>query len=293
MRRTLAVIVAMLLLTPEASAQVAVGQLARIAPTQTEMEALASLDTSYLLASYMTQLAAAGSAPSQADIDEAARQYFTNGAAVASVPSSGPGAAYFTDGAAVTGVPSIGPGAAYFHNGAGVMAYYAAPPVPPAPETTGEAVAPSVGSKSPEEHAGAQRVTASADEAAPMDVPAAQPEPTSEVRSTGGTPTGLTCSPVEIETAMAIARQYATAATSPLSAVPRGPATASTPILPVERAPTVATEPAPNCPPGLPPGPPEPTFLSRTAMLVSGAFLGGLAAALWRRSRPLREAQRC
>jgi hypothetical protein len=282
----------MLLLAPEASAQVAVGQFARIAPTPTEMEALASFDTSYVLASYMTQLAAAGSKPSRADIDEAVRQYFTNGAAVASVPSSGAGAAYFTNGAAVTGVPSSGPGAAYFHNGAEVMSYYAAPQVPPAPETTGEAVAPSVGSESPEEHAGAQRTTASTEKAAPMEVPAVQPEPTSEVQGAGGTATELTCSPVEIKTAMAIARQYAMAATPPLSAVPRAPATASTPILPVERTPTVATEPAPNCSHGLPPGPQGPPFLSRIAMVASGAFLGGLAVALWMRPRTLREAQR-
>src|ERR1700722_10847689 len=63
--------------------------------------AQATFDTSYLLALYMMQLQGAGTPPTQADIDEAARQYFTNGAVVTAVPTSGPGAAYYRDGASV------------------------------------------------------------------------------------------------------------------------------------------------------------------------------------------------
>jgi hypothetical protein len=70
------------LLSPDASAQVAAGQSSRLDPMQVEIAAQATYDTSYRLALCMTQLAAAGNAPSPADIEEAAHQYFTNGAAV-------------------------------------------------------------------------------------------------------------------------------------------------------------------------------------------------------------------
>ncbi|HEY4011916.1 MAG TPA: hypothetical protein VGM06_01150 [Polyangiaceae bacterium] len=84
--------------------------------------------------------APAGRAPTQAEIDEAVHQYFTNGAAVMSVPSSGPAADYFRNGASVTSVPTSGPGAAYFQNGAEVTAYRDPEESPimeaPAPPTT-------------------------------------------------------------------------------------------------------------------------------------------------------------
>jgi hypothetical protein len=282
MRRALAAIVLVLLLAPEASAQVSAGQPARIVPVQAEIAAQATFDTSYLLALYMTQLAAAGTAPSQTDIDEAARQYFTNGAAMTSVPSSGPGAAYFQNGAAVTGVANSGPGAAYFHNGAEVMAYYPAPQVTPAPVATGEAGAGLVGSESYEQDAGVQRATASTEDAAPMGAAAVQPAPTSEVRA--GASMWPTCSPLEIEAAMAIASQFSTAASRP-SATSCTPSIASTSVAPpAETAPTSAVAPAPNCPPG-------PSALSRIAPALAGAFFGGLGIALWLRPRPLRVAQ--
>src|SRR6202035_537570 len=87
MRRTLPAIVVVLLFAPDAWAQpVAAEPPARTTPTQSELAAQASFDTSYVLALYMAQLAAAAAPPSQADIDEAAWQYFTNGAAVTGVP---------------------------------------------------------------------------------------------------------------------------------------------------------------------------------------------------------------
>ena len=146
MRRALSATVLVLLLAPDAAAQpVAAEQPARAVPMQAEIAAQAAFDTGYLLALYMTQLAAAGAPPSQADIDEAARQFLTNGAAVTGVPSTGPGAEYFRNGATVTGVPSSGPGAAYFHDGADVMAY-PTPRVIPAPGATNQAGAGSVAS---------------------------------------------------------------------------------------------------------------------------------------------------
>src|ERR1700722_6552937 len=118
MRRTLTAIALVLFLAPDAFAQsVAAEQPAPTMPTQAGMAVQASFDTSYLLALYMTQLAAAGAPPSQADIDAAARQYLTNGAAVTGVPGTGPDAEYFRNGAAVTAVPNSGPGAPYFHDG--------------------------------------------------------------------------------------------------------------------------------------------------------------------------------
>ena len=197
MPRALAAILLVLLLAPEASAQVTSGQTAGMAPVQAEVAAQASFDTSYLLALYMAKLAAAGKAPSQADVDEAARQYFTNGAAATSVPSSGPNAAYFQNGAAVTALPSSGPSAAYFHNGAEVMAYYPAPPAAPAPVATGEASAGLIGSELND--AGIPRPVASTEDAAPTGTATLQPAPTPEVPAGASTAPGLTCAPGEIE----------------------------------------------------------------------------------------------
>src|ERR1019366_10121808 len=65
MRRALAATVLVTLLAPQAFAQTAAGQAVRTVPTQPEIAAQATFDTSYLLALYMVQLAAAGAAPPQ------------------------------------------------------------------------------------------------------------------------------------------------------------------------------------------------------------------------------------
>ncbi len=291
MRRILVVSVLLVLVAPEASAQVAGGQPGRMGPTPVELGAQASFDTSYLIALYMTQLAAAGAAPTRADIDEAARQYLTNGAAATGVPASGPGAAYFTNGAAVTGVPPSGPGAAYFNNGAAVMAY--SPPwVPAAPEATAEVRATRVGIESLAEDAGAARPSASTEQAVPTAVASAQPRAPSEAQA-ASTETGLTCSPQEIEAAMAIARQFAMVSSSPPPATSWMPATASPAVAsPAAMAPKCAPEAAPECPAQMASSAPRgPSFLSRITVALSGAFLGALAVALWLRPRPIRTAR--
>jgi hypothetical protein len=113
MRRLLAAMVLVLLFAPRAWAQPRYLQpQAQPAPAGTLTQAQAGYDTATLLALYMSQLASSGRAPSQSDISEAARQYFTNGAAVSTVPTSGPGAAYFQNGAAAmsygaTPVPTV------------------------------------------------------------------------------------------------------------------------------------------------------------------------------------------
>jgi hypothetical protein len=289
MRGTISVIALVLVLAPDASAQpVVAGPSARMVPMDAEIAAQASFDTSYLLALYMTQLAAAGAPPSQADIDEAARQYLTNGAAVAGVPSSGPGAEYFRNGSAVAGVPSSGPGAAYFHDGAAVMAY----PTPrgsPAPIAVDQAGRAAVPSESYEEDAGTPQTVANAEQR-PETMPSeAPPAPVSRVEA-GPETMGPPCSPLEIEAAIAIASQFATAAASPRPAATCSSSTVSTPVpLPVETAETVEAAPArlaettARCPAG-------PSILARIATALVGAILGGLAVAFWSRPRPLREA---
>ena len=285
MRRVLSAIVLLLLLAPDASAQpIAAEQRVRTVPMEAESAAQASFDTSYLLALYMTQLAAAGAAPSQADIDEAARQYLTNGAAVTGVPSTGPGAEYFRNGATVTGVPSSGPGAAYFHDGADVMAY-PTPRVTPAQGATNQAVPGAVASVSYEENAGTSQAVANTGEGPETRLSEVQATPVSEVEA-GPKTTGLTCSPLEIEAAIAIASQFATAAAPPTPAASCSPSTASNPVetaKAVEGAPARAAEAAPRCPAG-------PSLLARIATALAGAILGGLAVALWSRPRPLRVA---
>jgi hypothetical protein len=283
MRRFLAAIL-FLLLAPAASEQLAAGQ-ARMAPTQAEIAAQASFDTSYLLWVYMTQLAAAGAAPTQADIDKATQQYFTNGAEVTGVPTSGPGAAYFQKGAEVTA--------------------YSAWQGTAAPEAEGEGGSiSSLGGKSSEQEAGRQAAdagrqgntmatTETTEEAMPIGAAASHPAVTLEVPSEASlassaelppTGTGLTCSPREIEAAMAIARQFATvpaplpSATS--SARPIGsiavPSPGSTPsIIAARPMPICPSEPARNSFQG-------PSLSSRIAFALSGAFLGGFAVALLR-----------
>jgi hypothetical protein len=263
-----------LVLAPEASAQVAAGPIARIGPMQAEIAAQASFDTSYLLELYMTQLAAEGAAPTQAEIDEATRQYFTNGAAVTSVPSDGPGAAYFTEGAAVTGVPTKGPSADYFHNGAEVMAYYPTPKLTGAPgasgSTTASPMAASVEPAPPETQ-----------EAASIGIPVAPPEPVSEVQAGTGKAGRLTCSPAEIEMALAIGREYATASAPTSCVPPTRPSEPSSafPFRGAAPAPTVVANPALSCATG---PAPLPVLFSRVVAALCGALLGGLAVVLWR-----------
>jgi hypothetical protein len=271
--RTLLAIVLVLILAPEASAQpVAAEQPARTVPIQAEIAAQASFDTSYLLALYMMQLAAAGAPPSQADIDEAVRQYLTRGAAVTGVPSAGPGAAYFRNGAAVTGVPSSGPGADYFHDGARVMAY-PTPRVTQAQSATSPAGADSLASEPSEQDAGASQEAAAA---------------TGEGAQTRASEVQPGCSPLELEAAIAIAGQFATGAAPAASGAVYLPSAASNQILlPLEMAKAVETVrarmagPAPRCPEC-------PSLLARIAPALAGAVLGGLLVALWSRPRPLR-----
>jgi hypothetical protein len=246
------------LLAPEASAQMLPGQPVRTVPTQPEIAAQATFDTSYLLALYMAQLANAGTPPSQADIDEAARQYFTNGAAAVSVPTSGPGAAYF-------------------RNGAEVMAYPTAPAAP-APATTVETSA--AGGESYEEDAGV--APANAESAAPAGITPAQSAPAPEVVVGPYAATGLTCPPGEIEAALAIATQFATTVAPAPPAASCPPSGASTFVPPrIEPSPATAVEPAPSCPTG-------PSVASRIAPALGGALLGALAVVLWSRPRPVR-----
>ena len=276
MRRLLAALVLVLLLAPEAWAQTG-GEHERTLPTQAEIAAQASLPTSYLLSLYMMQLASAGTPPSQSDIDDATRQYFTNGAAMTSVPTGGPGADYFRNGAAVTGVPSSGPGAAYFQNGAKVLAYYP-PPVAPVEKPAGEVVAGPVASASAApaipavEDAGVQSppaATEAASAVAPMPWPSAW-----------GCPTCAT--PEQIEAALANASRRETspppaqtANAEPAPAPSTGVSPATEPVSPS------ATGPAVNCPSG-------PSPLSRIGTVLGGALLGGLVVVLWSRPRSLR-----
>ena len=268
--------VAALLFAPEASAQVAAGPPAGVGSSRAETAAQASFDTSYLLALYMTQLATAGAAPSRADIDEAARRYFTNGATVTSVPSSGPGAAYFQNGAAVTGVPSSGPGAAYFHNGAEVMAYRA--PVAPPP----------VASEPPEVDAGLHRAIASPERAAAAGAEVAQSAAIAEAPGGARAAVGLTCSPREIEAAIAIASQFARAEapSPPAASCAPSAAAAAIPVLapPAETVPTLPAEPARRCVPA------PSSLVSRLVAAFGGALVGGLVVALWSRPRSHRMA---
>lgn len=284
MRRVIAAIAVCLALTvaPGASAQPA-----RAAPTPAEIAGQATFGTSALLARYMAQLAAAGTPPSQADIDEATRQYLTNGAAVTSVPNSGPGAAYFHNGAAVTGVPSSGPGAAYFQNGAAVLAYQA-PRSAPGPEAReapaggsypGSAVRPSAAPTQP---------------GAPTAAATVQPAPASTISvEPNRVVTVQTCPPGEIEAAIAFGRQFAAVNATPTSASTRmsSPATTSEPppaaASPVEPAPTSET--TAGTAPGHPPGP---SVLSGVALAAGGALFGGLVVALWSLPRKLRAARR-
>jgi hypothetical protein len=172
-----------------------------VTPAYGSPAAQSASETSYLLTLCMVQLASQGAPPSQADIDRAANDYFTNGAAVVAVPASGIGGTYFQNGSEVLGVPSSGPVAEYFRNGASTTAYpspafgaYGAPAGPP------DAGAPEARTTQPAAQ-GAPAEGAEPDAGVP---PPPEAQPTAR-------PSGLTCSPSEIEAAMAIAREYAVA----------------------------------------------------------------------------------
>ena len=259
MRSLFAAVVLVVVLAPEAAAQMSYGQTARTAPVPPEVAAQATFDTSYLLALYMTQLAAAGSPPSPADIDKAARQYFTNGAAV-------------------VGVPTTGPGAAYFRNGAEVMAY----PTPRAAPATATPV------PAPAGYVRTEPLEVDAGVAAPAGTPGVVGSaPTPELPAPANEARGPTCPPSEIAAAMAFASQFASAE-APRTA-PACPPPSASPT-PIPAPPTVApaaesaVEATPLCPAG-------PSVLSRIAPPLGGVLFGGLAVVLWSRPRLARAAR--
>jgi hypothetical protein len=257
MRRLLAAMVLLLLLAPKAWAQGYMRQPVQPAPTRGQNATQASYDTATLLALYMSQLANSGRAPEQSDIDEAARQYFTNGAAVSTVPTSGPGAAYF-------------------QNGASVMSYGGAP------AATVPAPAPPVQPAA---------VNASATAPAPQPVPLPVPVP---VNVPDDTATSTTPAPdTQAATSNAppppgVTEAQAANPTSVAATAPQPPAAAAvqplyqTIVLSTAPAPAAEPESAPQCAPG-------PSLLSRLAPAFGGLVFGGLAVALWTRPRMLRD----
>jgi hypothetical protein len=270
MRRFLAALVAVLLLAPQASAQTAATPHPAPLPPPPAIAAqvgAASVETSYLLALYMAELANAGTPPSQSDIDEATRQYLTNGAAVTGVPGSGPASAYFQNGAAVMGIPSSGPGAAYFHNGAEVLAYpspRAAGTVAPATQPGGETGPTAVGIMPAPEDAGALDAAEEAETGlTPVQV----------------LPVGSGISPVPTAPAESPPNPATTAPSPAPSPAPScAPCIASSPEV-VRVTSALPAEPAPTCPPG-------PSQLTRLATALGGVLFGGLAVVLWTRPRP-------
>ena len=286
MRALLAAMALVLLLAPRAWAQTAARMPPRAASMPAESTAQGSFTTSYLLELYLNQLASAGTPPSQADIDEATRQYFTNGAAATGVPASGPNAAYFHDGAAVTGAPSSGPGSAYFHNGAAVLAY--GRPVATASSKAGRTDAAPPASASRATTAGAPSAPAGS-----ALTSAAAAAPTTGARPGASLAAGPACATIDdMEAAMAITSAFegtaeGAAASPAATSCPPGAAPPPAPRCP----PTSAVAPAPT-PPSVPPAPEGRSLPSRIAAALGGALLGGLAVALWTRPRQLRVARR-
>lgn len=288
MRRAVPPLAIVLLLGREAGAQGITSQASRLASSQAEVAAQSTFDTSYLLAHYMTELAASGRVLSQADIDEASRQYFTNGAEATGVPTSGPRAAYFKNGAEATGVPTSGPGADYFKNGAEVMAYRSAPIAPP-PETVAQpSRVPAAAVSAPEPDSGA-----SEDAAGPAGAAGEGREPAGAVPVVQGPPpeaapgassaATAACPPSELQAAIAIANQFAGAAAPPTETVACAPTPAAESTQPV--APSRLAQPAPECQS-------RPSLWARVIPALGGAFLGGLAVALWSLPRAVRGGQR-
>jgi hypothetical protein len=267
MRRLLPAMALLLILAPAASAQMAPPPQPPPVPIPAQIGAQAGVETSYLLALYMTALANAGRAPTPSDIDEATRQYLTNGAAVTGVPGSGPGSAYFQNGAGVTAVPGSGAAAAYFQNGASVLAYPSSTAVPAAPAAPTAMVNVDAGpgaviSAPVAVDAGAPESTDDATS------PAAAPVPSAAV-SAGWTPPAVS--------AELPAETSATYATTP-------PAAPSCPqCTPTPQAPAIISIAQPEASLACPPGP---SPLERLATGLGGALVGGLAVVLWTRPRP-------
>jgi hypothetical protein len=252
MRRILAAMVLVLLLAPRAWAQGYLRPQVQSAPAPAPIAGQASYDNAALLALYMSQLASAGRAPNQNDIDEAARQYLTNGAAVSTVPTSGPGAAYF-------------------QNGAAVMSYGAAPVPPvPAPTATVEPAAANAPTGAPAE----------APEPVPVPIPAPVTAP--EDNTTSDTVAASKASGVTETQAPNPPSQAA--ATAPAGATNSYPPAPAQPLYQTILVSTpLASEPGPGdrCPPA-------PSLASRIAPAFGGLFFGGLAVALWSRPRMIR-----
>ena len=253
MRRILPAIAFVLLLAPAgAFAQGYLRQPASGPPTaQNAVANQAGVDTAALLTLYMRQLASTGQPPSQSDIDEATRQYFTNGAAVSTVPTSGPGATYF-------------------QNGAAVMSYGTSPsPTPTAVAPTGT-VQPAA-------------VPAQAPPVLPVPVPQPVPvsPPTETPTAAEAEPTGATTT---ANNSAGVAETQAANPTSPPAAAPVINISAPAPVQPLVQTiivPGPEPEPVLQCPP-------PPSFLSRIAPALAGLLFGGFAVALWSRPRMIR-----
>lgn len=261
MRRLTAAVVLVLLSTRPAWAQAPPTRPPPpVPPAAVELNAQSSIDAAYLLAQYMAALASAGMPPSPSDIDEATRQYLTNGAAVTSAPTQGPGAAYFHNGAEVTGAPASGPGADYFHNGSQVLAYYPAPRPTPA-ATAQPAVEAELDAGMAANAAEDAGVPGAPEEAA---APVA-PTPTETAPTPASTSSVPVSPPVERPAVQS-------------EAMPAPPlASSSCPPCAVATA-TEAPAAAPQCPEGT-------SKLARVATALGGALCGGLAVVLWTRPR--------
>ncbi len=253
MRRILAAMAFALLLAPaDAFAQGYLRPPASGPPApQNAVANQAGVDTAALLTLYMRQLASTGQAPSQSDIDEATRQYFTNGAAVSTVPTSGPGATYF-------------------QNGAAVMSYGGSPsPTPTAVSPTGTVQPAAVAAQVPPV----------------VPVPVPQPVPVSPPAEA---PTAAEAEPTAATTtannAAGVTEAQAANPTSPPAAAPVINISAPAPVQPLVQTiivPGAEPEPVLQCPA-------PPSFLSRIAPALAGLLFGGFAVALWSRPRMIR-----
>jgi hypothetical protein len=286
MLRAIAAILAFGLIASNAWAQTRPAPGAISSSEAAELAAQASLSTSYLLALYMEQLAAAGTPPTQADIDAAAHAYFTNGAAATGVPATGPGAAYFHDGAGVTAAPSSGPGAQWFHQGASALAYPAPATVPPSPSpsppSAAQASVPADAGLDAGEDGRGEEADAGQDASiSPASTPPL-PSETAAMPHVPATPTvaastsSLTCSPEELETALAIGKKYALAAAPAGSAHPGGDAGAA----PAPASSAGGGSASPTCTAG-------PPAWIRIGTLVVGGALAVVGAIAWLRASAL------
>ena len=258
MRRLLAAMVLVLLLAalaPKAGAQGYLRQQVQPAITPAQTAAQATYDNATMLALYMSQLASSGRAPNQSDINEAARQYFTNGAAVSTVPTSGPGAAYF-------------------QNGAAAVTYGATPAsTVTAPTAT---VQPAAVYASP---------AAPALQPVPVPVPVRAPDDTTAAAAApADTSTATSSAPGVTEAQAANPTSQAAIAPPPApTASPYPPA----PVQPLYQTILLSTPPAPEPEPALRCAP-EPSLFSRIGPALGGLLFGGLAVALWSRPRMIR-----